>query len=97
MYILRQIYQYQGEIKYKDFEFGQGDWLDSNLNYKGDFVEIDQIQDIIDVLKRDLYFKACVAVTWHAAEELMRKHKSSPCLIFLQALVQDEKLNLTIL
>ena len=25
----------------------------------------------------------------------MRKHKSSPCLVFLQALVQDERLNLT--
>jgi hypothetical protein len=26
----------------------------------------------------------------------MRKHKSSPCLVFLQAIVQDEKLNLTV-
>ena len=26
----------------------------------------------------------------------MRKHKSSPCLVFLQAIVQDDKLNLTV-
>ena len=82
--------------KYKDFEFKQGDWLDKNVRYKEDYCEIDQIQDMIDVLKRDPYFKACVAITWHVADELMRKHKSSPCLIFLQALVQEEKLNLTV-
>jgi thymidylate synthase len=81
---------------YKDFEFGKGEWLDSNLSYKDNYVEINQIQDIIDVLKRDPYSKACVAITWNVADELMRKHKSSPCLVFLQALVQDEKLNLTV-
>ncbi|MCX6707298.1 MAG: thymidylate synthase, partial [Candidatus Woesearchaeota archaeon] len=40
--------------------------------------------------------KACVAITWHPADELMRKHKSSPCLAFIQAMVVDEKLNLTV-
>jgi len=82
--------------EYKDFEFGKGDWLDSNLSYKEKSVEINQIQDMIDVLKRDPYSKSCVAITWNVADELMRKHKSSPCLVFLQALVQDEKLNLTV-
>ncbi len=82
--------------EYKDFEFKQGDWLDKNINYKENFCEINQIQDIIDVLKRDPYSKACVALTWHPADELMRKHKSSPCLIFLQAIIQEEKLNLTV-
>lgn len=82
--------------EYKDFEFKQGDWLDKNVVYKDNCCEINQVQDIIDVLKRDVYSKACVAITWHAADELMRKHKSSPCLVFLQAMVQDEKLNLTI-
>jgi thymidylate synthase (methanogen type) len=82
--------------KYKNFEFGQGSWIDSNVKYSEDFCEIDQIQDIIDVLKRDKYSKACVAITWHPADELMRKHKSSPCLVSLQAMVQDEKLNLTV-
>jgi thymidylate synthase len=80
--------------KYKDFEFGRGSHLDKNVKYS-EVAEIDQIQDIIDVLKRDLYSKACVAITWHVHEELMRKHKSSPCLVLLQAVVQDEKLNLT--
>lgn len=82
--------------EYKDFEFKQGPWLDQNVIYRNAVCEINQIQDIIDVLKRDKYSKACVAITWHPAEELMRKHKSSPCLVFLQALVQDEKLNLTV-
>lgn len=81
---------------YKDYEFGQGPWLDVNVNYKGEFCEIDQLNDMIDVLKRDPYSKACVALTWHPADELMRKHKSSPCLIFLQAMVQDDRLNLTV-
>lgn len=82
--------------EYKDFEFKQGDWLDKNVSYKENYCEINQIQDIIDVLKRDPYSKACVAITWHPAEELMRKHKSSPCLVFLQAIIQEEKLNLTV-
>jgi len=82
--------------EYKDFEFKQGEWLDKNIFYKEKYCEINQIQDIIDVLKRDPYSKACVAITWHTADELMRKHKSSPCLVLLQAIVQDEKLNLTV-
>jgi len=81
---------------YKDFEFKQCPWLDWNVNYAGGGCEIDQIQDIIDVLKLDKCSKACVAMTWHPADELMRKHKSSPCLVLIQALVQDEKLNLTV-
>jgi len=82
--------------EYKDFEFQQGKWLDKNVRYKKNHCEINQIKDVIDVLKRDPYSKACVAITWHTADELMRKHKSSPCLVFLQALVQEEKLNLTV-
>jgi len=85
-----------GSREYKDFEFGRGPHLDANVRYHNSTCEINQIQDIIDVLKRDVYSKACVAITWHAQEELMRKHKSSPCLVFLQAVVQDERLNLTV-
>jgi len=85
-----------GTKEYKDFEFKQGKWLDKNITYKKNYCEINQIQDVIDVLKRDPYSKACVAMTWHPADELMRKHKSSPCLVFIQALVQEEKLNLTV-
>jgi len=81
---------------YKDYEFGKGPWIDANVIYKGELAEVNQIKDIIDVLKRDVYSKACVAITWHVQDELMRKHKSSPCLVFLQAVVQDEKLNLTV-
>lgn len=80
--------------EYKDFEFGKGPWIDANVKYKGEGCEINQVKDIIEVLKRDPYSKACVAMTWHVNDELMRKHKSSPCLALLQAMIQDEKLNL---
>jgi len=82
--------------EYKDFEFGQGPHLDININYKGSVCEINQIKDVIDVLKRDPYSKAGVAITWHVQDELMRKHKSSPCLVLLHPIVQDEKLNLMV-
>lgn len=82
--------------KYKDFEFGQGPHIDRNVVYNEDYCEINQISDIIDVLKRDPYSKACVAISWHPADELMRKHKSSPCLVMIQPIIQDEKLNLTV-
>src|SRR3989338_398443 len=82
--------------EYKDFEFKQGPWLDKNIRYNKAHCEINQIEDIIDVLKRDPYSKACIALTWHVSNELMRKHKSSPCLVLLQAIVQDERLNLTV-
>jgi thymidylate synthase len=84
-----------GSREYKDFEFGRGPHLDANVKYADKSCEINQVKDIVDVLKRDAYSKACVAITWHVQDELMRKHKSSPCLVFIQALVQDERLNLT--
>jgi len=92
----KEIKELVNSQEYKDFEFGQGNWLDKNVNYIGESCEINQVEDIIDVLKRDPYSKACVAITWHPSKELMKKHKSSPCLVFLQALIQDEKLNLTV-
>jgi thymidylate synthase (methanogen type) len=82
--------------EYKDFEFGQGPHLDRNVRYMGEGCAIDQIEDIIEALKRNAYSKSVVAITWHVHEELMRKHKSTPCLVMLQAMVQDEKLNLTV-
>jgi thymidylate synthase len=85
-----------GSREYRDFEFGRGAHLDSNVSYLGETCEINQVRDIIDVLRRDAYSKACVAVTWHVQDELMRKHKSSPCLVFLQALFHDDRLNLTV-
>lgn len=89
-----------GSDEYKDFEFGKGPHLDANVKYVESngrqVAEINQIQDIIDALRRDMYSKACVAITWHVQDELMRKHKSSPCLVFLQAVVQDDRLNLTV-
>jgi len=81
---------------YKDFEFGKGPHLGKNVKCSENICEIDQIEDIIDVLKRDPYSKAGVAITWHVSEELMRKHKSSPCLVMLHPIVQDEKLNLMV-
>ena len=82
--------------EFKDFEFGQGSHLHKNIRYLEKGCEIDQIKDIIEALKKNKYLKSCVAITWHPADELMRKHKSSPCLVLLQPLVQDDKLNLTV-
>lgn len=81
--------------EYKDFEFGKGKHLDENIIYKENYCEINQIKDIIEAMKRNPYSKSCVAITWHVQDELMRKHKSSPCLVLLQPIIQDEKLNLT--
>jgi len=80
----------------QNFEFGKGDFILENIKFNGDAAEINQVQDMVETLKRDPYSKAVVAMTWHPAEELLRKHKSSPCLVLVQALVQDEKLNLTV-
>lgn len=92
----KEIIELVNTKEYKDFEFGKGKHLDANINYKGELCEIDQIKDIIDVLKRDPYSKAGVAITWHVSDELMRKHKSSPCLVLLHPIIQDEKLNLMV-
>lgn len=81
--------------EYKDFEFGKGPHIEQNINYLEKGCEIDQVKDMIEALKRDSYSKATLAITWHPADELMRKHKSSPCLVLIQAMVQDDKLNLT--
>jgi len=81
--------------EFKDFEFGQGKHLDENVVYKEGVAEINQIKDMIYALARNIYSKSVLAITWHPADELTRKHKSSPCLVLVQAMVQDEKLNLT--
>ena len=81
---------------FKDFEFGQGPHIDENVQYTGHGAEIDQVKDMIFVLKRNLYAKSILAIAWHPADELSRKHKSSPCLVLVQPMVQDERLNLTV-
>lgn len=78
----------------QNFEFGKGEFILENIKFREEKAEIDQLQDMIETLKRDPYSKAVVAITWHPHEELLRKHKSSPCLVLIQALIQDEKLNL---
>ncbi|MDO8647424.1 MAG: thymidylate synthase [Candidatus Diapherotrites archaeon] len=80
----------------QNFEFGKGEFILENVKFNGEKAEINQVKDMIETLKRDPYSKAIVAVTWHPADELLRKHKSSPCLVMIQAMVQDEKLNLTV-
>jgi thymidylate synthase len=77
----------------QNFEFGKGEFILENVKFNSESAEINQVADIIETLKRDPYSKAVVAMTWHPADELLRKHKSSPCLVLVQALVQDEKLN----
>jgi len=79
---------------FKDFEFGKGDHLEDNIKYSSEGCTIDQINELIEVLKRNLYSKSGIAITWHVEDELIRKHKSSPCLVFIQPIVQNNKLNL---
>lgn len=80
---------------YKDFEY-EKEIIDKNVKYLENGCEIDQIKDIEDALHRNLYSKSALAITWHVHEELLRKHKSSPCLVLIHPIIQDEKLNLTV-
>ena len=93
---LNEVKELVNSSGFKDFEFGKGPHLDQNVKYTDNGCEIDQIQDMVDALHRNLYSKSAVAITWHVQDELMRKHKSSPCMVLLQAIVQDEKLNLAV-
>ena len=60
---------------------------------------VDQIQDIIDYLKKDIYRASAVAMTWIVEFELTRrlknKDKNSPCVVLVHARYQDGKLHLT--
>jgi thymidylate synthase len=61
--------------------------------------KIDQIQDIIDYLKQDIYRASAVAMTWIVDFELTRrlknKDKNSPCVVLVHAQYQNDKLHLT--
>jgi len=60
---------------------------------------IDQVQDIIDYLKQDIYRASAVAMTWIVDFELTRrlknKDKNSPCVVLVHARYQDGKLHFT--
>lgn len=61
--------------------------------------KIDQIQDMIEYLKKDTYRKSAIAQTWVVEDELTRRYlnkdKNSPCIILVQPNVQDGVLHLT--
>lgn len=61
-----------------------------------DFFKINQVKDMIECLKRNINSKNAVGISWHVEDELVRKHKSSPCAIFIQAIMQNNKINLTV-
>jgi len=90
----KELKELLGNDALQNFEFGKGEFILENVKFKAESAEINQVQDMVETLKRDPYSKAVVAMTWHPADELLRKHKSSPCLVLVQAMVQDEKLNL---
>ncbi len=60
---------------------------------------IDQVQDIIEYLKQDIYRASAVAMTWIVDFELTRrltnKDKNSPCVVLIHARYQDGKLHFT--
>jgi thymidylate synthase len=61
--------------------------------------KIDQIQDLIEYLKQDIYRASAVAMTWIVDFELIRrlknKDKNSPCVVLVHAQYQNGKLHLT--
>ncbi|MBD3303816.1 DUF4346 domain-containing protein [Candidatus Woesearchaeota archaeon] len=61
--------------------------------------KIDQIQDLIDYLKQDIYRTSGLASTWIVDFELLRrlknKDKNSPCVVLVHAMYQEGKLHLT--
>lgn len=67
---------------------------------KEDVEKIDQIQDIIEYLKKDTYRKSAVAITWIVEDELTRRYlnkdKNSPCIDLVQPNIQDGKLHFTV-
>lgn len=80
-----------------DFEFKEDrSLLIKNAITGEDKIKINQVKDIIECLKRNINTKNAVGITWHVEDELVRKHKSSPCAIFIQSLIQNNKLNLTV-
>jgi len=57
---------------------------------------IDQIADMIAVLKKDKYRASVISQTWIVEDELTRGTKGSPCIVLVQAYTVDEKLSLTV-
>jgi len=60
---------------------------------------IDQIADMIEYLKKDIYRKSALAITWIVEDELTRRYKNkdknSPCIILVQPNIQEGVLHLT--
>lgn len=84
-----------------DFEFKNEMKEDRNILIKNavksdSIFKINQVKDMIECLKRNVNSKNIIGITWHVDDELVRKHKSSPCAVFIQALMQNNKINLTV-
>lgn len=66
----------------------------------GEIEAIDQIQDIIEYLKKDTFRKSALAISWITEDELTRRYlnkdKNSPCIVLVQPNVQDGVLHLTV-
>lgn len=71
--------------KYETLEYTYGLRLQ---NHHG----VDQVQQIITKLKQQLYTRRAVAITWDIKDSY---HEYSPCLILIQAVIQDHRLFLT--
>lgn len=57
---------------------------------------IDQVQEAIDVLNKDLYTKNGVIITWEPAKELTAKRDSSPCAVYVHPIYKDGRLNMNV-
>ncbi|MBU2634060.1 MAG: hypothetical protein KJ674_02340 [Nanoarchaeota archaeon] len=84
------------DFEFKDKLEENRDLLIKNALKNDNVYKINQVKDIIECLKTNINSKNAVGITWHVEDELVRKHKSSPCAVFIQAIMQNEKLNLTV-
>lgn len=83
--------QITSSIKIPDVTYTYGQRLrEAELK---DGTKIDQIQFIINLLKKKPHKRSAIAFTWNYDED--SKEGEPPCLSFVHALVQDDKLHLT--
>ena len=84
------------DFEFKDELKESRDLLIKNSTKSENIFKINQVKDLIECLKRNINSKNAIGITWYVEDELVRKHKSSPCALFIQALMQNDKLNLTV-
>ena len=60
-------------------------------NYNG----LDQLAEIVTLMRTEWYTKRAVAITWELPDHLTNQIDSAPCVVDLMFLIQDDKLLMT--